>query len=555
MYRYDEADRRFLTERVRQFEGQVARRLSGALSEDEFKPLRLQNGLYLQLHAYMLRVAIPYGELSSRQLRALARVARDYDRGYGHFTTRQNIQFNWLRLEDAPRALARLAEADMHAIQTSGNCVRNITTDHLAGVAADEVEDPRPYCELLRQWSTLHPEFAYLPRKFKIALTGSPNDRAAVRVHDIGLRMVRDDAGRPGFEVLVGGGLGRTPVLGVAIRRFLPTEDLLGYVEAILRVYNRFGRRDNIYKARIKILVKSMGAEAFQAAVEDEWRALDRERLRIDPARLARVAADFRPPAYEALPDGAPERRLALRDAAFARWLARNVLPHKVPGYRAVLVPLKGAGVIPGDAGADVMERAADLADLLSFGELRITHTQNLVLPHVAASDLEALWRALLPLGLANPVAGTLADVIACPGMDYCALATARSIPVAQAITAAFADVAELHDLGDLRVNISGCINACGHHHVGHIGLLGVDKHGQEFYQLTIGGSSADDASLGTILGPSLPPDEVAPAVRAIVEAYVALRDPGETFLHVVRRVGIEPFKARVYGEREARAA
>ncbi len=555
MYLYDDSDRRFLAERVRQFRGQVARRLSGALSEDEFKPLRLQNGLYLQLHAYMLRVAIPYGILSSRQLRTLARVARDHDRGYGHFTTRQNIQFNWLELADAPEALATLAEADMHAIQTSGNCVRNITTDHLAGVAADEIEDPRPYCELLRQWSTLHPEFAYLPRKFKIALTGSPNDRAAVRVHDIGLRMLRDEAGDPGFEVLVGGGLGRTPMIGAVIRRFLPARDLLGYVEAILRVYNRFGRRDNIYKARIKILVASLGAEAFAAAVEDEWRALDRERLAIDPAALERIAADFRPPTYENLPDSAPERRLALRDAAFARWLARDVVPHKVAGYRAVLLPLKGTGVIPGDASAEIMERAADLADLFSFGEARVTHTQNLVLPHVAARDLEALWRALVPLGLANPLAGTLADIIACPGMDYCALATARSITVAQSITSAFADVAELHDLGELRVNISGCINACGHHHVGHIGVLGVDKHGEEFYQLTLGGSSAEQPSLGTILGPSLPPERVAPAVRAIVEVYVGLRETGETFLDTVRRVGVEPFKARVYGEREARAA
>ncbi|MGH6719697.1 MAG: nitrite/sulfite reductase [Alphaproteobacteria bacterium] len=555
MYAYDESDRRFLAERVRQFRGQVARRLSGALSEDEFKPLRLQNGLYLQLHAYMLRVAIPYGVLSSRQLRTLARVARDYDRGYGHFTTRQNIQFNWLKLEDAPEALATLAEADMHAIQTSGNCVRNITTDHLAGVAADEIEDPRPYCEILRQWSTLHPEFAFLPRKFKIAITGSPNDRAAVRVHDIGLRMVRDDAGQPGFEVLVGGGLGRTPMLGAVIHRFLPARDLLGYVEAILRAYNRCGRRDNIHKARIKILVASMGAVAFAAAVEDEWRALDRDRLAIEPAALLRIAADFRMPPYETLPDTAPERAMALADAAFARWLARNVAPHKVAGYRAVLMPLKGAGVIPGDATALVMERVADLADLFSFGEVRVTHTQNLVLPHVAARDLAALWRALAPLGLAHPLAGTLADVIACPGMDYCTLATARSIPVAQSITQAFTDVAELHDLGDLRVNISGCINACGHHHVGHIGVLGVDKHGEEFYQLTLGGSSAENPSLGTILGPSLPPDQVAPAVRAIVDAYVALRDPGETFLEVVRRVGVPPFKARVYGEREARAA
>ncbi|MEX2648238.1 MAG: nitrite/sulfite reductase [Alphaproteobacteria bacterium] len=555
MYVYDDLDRTLVAERIAQFRDQTDRRLSGALSEDEFKPLRLQNGLYLQLHAYMLRVAIPYGLLSTRQLRALAHVARRFDKGYGHFTTRQNIQFNWLKLGDAPDALAALAEVDMHAMQTSGNCVRNITTDHLAGVAADEIEDPRPYCELLRQWSTIHPEFSYLPRKFKIAITGSPNDRAAVRVHDIGLRMARNDAGAAGFEVIVGGGLGRTPYLGSTIRDFLPARDLLGYVEAIMRVYNRFGRRDNIHKARIKILVKAMGAEAFAAAVEAEWAGMDRAGLALDPAEVASVAAQFAPPAYETLPDEAPERGLALRSSAFARWLARNVLPHKVAGYRAVVVALKGDGRVPGDATAETLERVADLADLLSFGEVRVTHTQNLVLGHVRARDLESLWRALAPLGLANPVIGTLADVIACPGMDYCALATARSIPVAQAIDAAFADAAELHELGDLRVNISGCINACGHHHVGHIGVLGVDKHGEEFYQLTLGGSSAENPSLGTILGPSLPLDEVAGAVRRIVEVFVERRAPEEPFLSVVRRVGIEPFKARVYGAREARAA
>ncbi|MBM3584099.1 MAG: nitrite/sulfite reductase [Alphaproteobacteria bacterium] len=555
MYRYDQLDRTFVAERVRQFRDQVARRLDGRLTEDEFKPLRLQNGLYLQLHAYMLRVAIPYGVLSSRQLRALAAIARTYDKGYGHYTTRQNIQFNWIRLDQAADVLAALAEVEMHAIQTSGNCVRNVTTDHLAGIAPDEIADPRPYCELLRQWSTLHPEFSFLPRKFKIAVTGAEADRAAIAVHDIGLRLVLDAAGAVGFEVLVGGGLGRTPILGSVIRRFLPASDLLGYVEAILRVYNRYGRRDNIYKARIKILVKALGAEAFGRAVEAEWQAMDRDGMAIDAGMLDRVATHFAPPAYAELADAAPERAQAMREPAFARWLARNVLPHRVPCYRAVMIALKGGGAVPGDATAETMERVADLAELFSFGEIRVTHTQNLVLGHVAAHDLAALWHALRVAGLANPVVGTVTDIIACPGLDYCALATARAIPIAQAIDAAFADVAELHDIGDLRINISGCINSCGHHHVGDIGILGVDKRGQEVYQLTLGGSSADEASLGTILGPSLPPDQVAGAVRRVVDVYMERREPGESFLALVRRLGVDAFKARVYGGLEAHAA
>jgi sulfite reductase (NADPH) hemoprotein beta-component len=556
MYAYSHADHTFVAERVAQFRDQVRRRLAGELGEDEFKPLRLQNGLYLQLHAYMLRVAIPYGVLSSRQLRTLAHIARTYDEGYGHFTTRQNIQYNWIKLTEAPDILADLACVGMHAIQTSGNCVRNVTTDHLAGVAADEVADPRPACEFLRQWSTLHPEFSYLPRKFKIAVTGAVTDRAAVRVHDIGLRLVRGEGGAIGFEVLVGGGLGRTPHVGHVVRAFLPRRDLLSYVEAILRVYNRWGRRDNIYKARIKILVAALGLERFRAEVEQEWLAMDRAALALDEDAYASMAAHFRDPPYEDLAADPPllaSWRAA--DPAFARWLSRNVLDHKRAGYRAVVVSLKAPGRPPGDATAEQMDRVADLADLFGFGEVRVSHTQNLVLPDVKASDLYALWRELDRLGLAAASAGTIADIIACPGMDYCALATARSIPIAQALSAAFAEVEALHAIGDLRLNISGCINACGHHHVGAIGILGVDKHGREFYQLTLGGSSGEDASLGRILGPSLPAEETVEAVKAIVGVYLAERGTGERFLDTVRRIGLEPFKTAVYGARAAEAA
>ena len=556
MYAYDAIDQAIVDDRVKQFRGQVARRIAGALTEDEFKPLRLQNGLYLQMHAYMLRVAIPYGELSSRQLRQLALIARRFDKGYGHFTTRQNIQFNWLKLTEAPDALAALAEVQMHAIQTSGNCVRNITTDHLAGIAADEVADPRPYAEILRQWSTFHPEFAFLPRKFKIAIAGSPNDRAAVRVHDIGLSLVEGADGGPAFEVLVGGGLGRTPYLGTVVAERLPARHLLSFVEAILRVYNRFGRRDNIHKARIKILVHALGGAEFRRQVEEEWATLDHEALAIPAAELDRVAGYFQGPAYERLPAEEPAlvRALAV-DAAFAQWHARNVQRHKVPGYAAALVTLKGPGLVPGDATAEQMDRIADLADLFSHGELRITHTQNVVLPYVRQRDLPALHAELARLGLARGDAGTVVDMICCPGMDYCSLATARSIPVAQSIAAAFADAALLHDIGDLRLNISGCINSCGHHHVGHIGILGVDKQGEEFYQLTVGGSSAQDAGLGRILGPSLPAGEVAGAIRRMVDVYLAERTKGERFLDTQRRLGVEPFKAAVYGRREAKAA
>ena len=556
MYAYNQADQTFVAERVAQFRDQVRRRLAGELSEDEFKPLRLQNGLYLQLHAYMLRGAIPYGILASRQLRTLAHVARTYDKGYGHFTTRQNIQFNWIKLPDAPDILSDLATVEMHAIQTSGNCVRNVTTDHLAGVAANEIADPRPWCEFLRQWSTLHPEFSYLPRKFKIAVTGATTDRAATRVHDIGLRLVRGDGDAVGFEVLVGGGMGRTPYIGAIIRPFLESHDLLSYVEAILRIYNRWGRRDNIYKARIKILVAALGVERFRAEVEEEWLAMDRRPLAVDAAAIARMAAAFADPPYETLA-GDPPLLASWRaaDPAFARWLARNVEPHKRPGYRAVVISLKAPGEVPGDATAEQMEQVADLADLFSFGQIRVSHTQNLVLADVRAQDLYALWRVLGRHGLATANVGTITDIIACPGMDYCALATARSIPIAQDISRSFADLERLHDLGDLRLNISGCINSCGHHHAGHIGILGVDKHGREFFQLTLGGSSGEDASLGRILGPSLPAAETVQAIRTIVALYLAERRAGERFLDAVRRLGLEPFKAAVYGAREAEAA
>jgi sulfite reductase (NADPH) hemoprotein beta-component len=549
MYRYDDYDRQFVKERVAQFRDQVRRRLSGELSEEEFRPLRLMNGLYLQLHAYMLRVAIPYGTLSSVQMRKLAEIARRWDRGYGHFTTRQNIQYNWPRLQDVPDILAALAEVEMHAIQTSGNCVRNTTADQFAGVAADEIEDPRPWCEIIRQWSTLHPEFSFLPRKFKIAVMGGPHDRAALRVHDIGLALKRNERGEVGFEVMIGGGQGRTPMLAPTIRDFLPKWHLLAYLEAALRVYNRHGRRDNLFKSRIKILVAQLGADEYRRQTEVEFEKILAEgTVELPAAEIERIHAFFSPPAYEDLPGDAPAFVAAkLDDRSFARWARTNVSPHKRPGYAIVTVTLKPIGGVPGDVTADQMDALADLADRYSFGEIRATHEQNLVLPHVKQADLAALWAALKALGLGEPNAGLITDIIACPGLDYCSLANARSIPVAQAISRRFADIERQREIGELKIKMSGCINACGHHHVGHIGILGVDKNGEEFYQITLGGSADENASLGKILGPAVPRERVADAVETIVDTYLELRQEGERFLDTYRRVGLAPFKEKLY--------
>jgi sulfite reductase (NADPH) hemoprotein beta-component len=548
MYRYDNHDQTLVNERVQQFRDQVQRRVAGELSDDEFKPLRLMNGLYLQLHAYMLRIAIPYGTLSTVQLRKLAEIARRYDKGYGHFTTRQNLQFNWIRLEDTPDILAELASVQMHAIQTSGNCIRNVTADHFAGVAGDEMEDPRIYCEIIRQWSTFHPEFSFLPRKFKIAVTGSPRDRAAVKVHDIGLRMHRNEAGEIGFEVMVGGGQGRTPVIAKIIRPFLPKRHLLSYLEAILRIYNQLGRRDNLYKARIKILVDSVGADRFAQMVEEEWQQIRDGYLDLPAAEIERIRGFFAPPPYRALDAHVPEYEGALRrDFRFARWVRTNVTPHKRPGYAIVTLSLKPTGGIPGDATDAQMEAIADLADRYGFGELRVSHEQNLVLPDVAKADLYELWKQLETLELATPNVGLAGDIIACPGLDYCALANARSIPVAQQISKHFSDLTRLLDIGELKIKISGCINACGHHHVGHIGILGVDKHGSEFYQITLGGSADENASLGDIVGPSFGAGEVVGAVETIIDTYLQVRADGERFLDTYRRVGLKPFKEKLY--------
>jgi sulfite reductase (NADPH) hemoprotein beta-component len=547
MYRYDDYDHTLVNERVEQFRDQVNRRIAGELSDDEFKPLRLMNGLYLQLHAYMLRIAIPYGTLSSEQLRKLAHIARRYDKGYGHFTTRQNLQFNWIRLEDTPDILAELATVEMHAIQTSGNCIRNVTADHFAGVAADEIEDPRIYCEIIRQWSTFHPEFSFLPRKFKIAVTGAPHDRAAVKVHDIGLRMHRNEAGEIGFEVLVGGGQGRTPVIAKSIRPFLPKRHLLSYLEAILRIYNQLGRRDNLYKARIKILVDSVGADRFTQLVEEEWQQIRDGYLDLPAAEIERIRAHFAPPPYEVLDDSAEYQAQLRRDFLFARWARTNVARHKRPGYAVVTLSLKPTGGVPGDATDAQMDAVADLADRYGFGEVRVSHEQNLVLPDVEQADLYELWRKLEALGLATANVGLAGDIIACPGLDYCALANARSIPVAQQISKHFADLTKLLDIGELKIKISGCINACGHHHVGHIGILGVDKHGSEFYQITLGGSADENASLGDIVGPSFGADRVVDAVETIIDTYLHVRQDGERFLDTYRRVGLKPFKEKLY--------
>jgi sulfite reductase (NADPH) hemoprotein beta-component len=558
MYRYDQFDATFVRERTEQFRGQVARRLAGELTEEEFRPLRLKNGLYLQLHAYMLRVAIPYGELSSQQMRKLAFIARRFDKGYGHFTTRQNIQYNWPRLDDVPEILRHLAEVEMHAIQTSGNCIRNVTADHLAGIAADEIEDPRVWGEIIRQWSTLHPEFSYLPRKFKIAIIAADQDRAAMRTHDIGLKIVRNDKGETGFAFYTGGGQGRTPIIGPLVKPFVAKEDLLSYLDATLRVYNMHGRRDNIYKARIKILVQALGVEEFARQVDEEWLRIKDSVLKLPEAEVARIRAYFAPPAYESLPAFVPEFEAQRKsDAEFARWVRANTDPHKVDGYAAVTISLKPVGGAPGDITADQMDVVADLADAFSFGEVRATHRQNLLLPHVRKQDLFELWRKLSAAKLAEPNIGFISDIIACPGLDYCNLANARSIPVAQRISRRFGDPKRLAEIGEIRLNISGCINACGHHHVGHIGILGVDKKGEEFYQVTLGGSSAEDISIGKILGPAFSYDQITDAIETLIDTYIELRaEPAERFIDTYRRVGIEPFKEKVYdGLKERRPA
>jgi sulfite reductase (NADPH) hemoprotein beta-component len=545
MYRYDEIDQAIVDQRVAEFRDQTRRFLAGQLSEDEFRPLRLRNGLYIQRHAPMLRIAVPYGLLSTKQLRKLADVARRYDRGYGHFTTRQNMQLNWPKLETVPDILAELATVQMHAIQTSGNCVRNVTSDHLAGVTADEIEDPRPYCEIIRQWSTFHPEFSYLPRKFKIAVTGAPVDRAATEIHDIGLHLHRNADGVLGFEVLVGGGLGRTPIIGHVIREFLPVPDLLSYLEAILRVYNRYGRRDNIHKARIKILVKAVTPQVFRQQVEEEWQASRDSAPRLLREEVERVSAFFTPPAYEKLPN--IDLLAQHPEAEFKAWYRYNTVAHKVPGYRVAYVSLKKHGVAPGDITSSQMEAVADLADRVSFGLVRVTHTQNLLLADVPQKELYETWRELKRLGLATPNIGTLTDMIACPGLDFCSLANAGTINVAQQIQQRFDDFDYNYDLGEIEIKMSGCMNACGHHHVGHIGILGVDKHGEEWYQITLGGSARERSALGDVIGPSVAQDDVAETLWRILQVYKEARTEDERFIDTYRRIGIKPFKERVY--------
>jgi sulfite reductase (NADPH) hemoprotein beta-component len=555
MYQYDEYDQRIVEERAHQFRDQVRRRLSGELTEEEFRPLRLQNGVYLQLHSYMLRIAIPYGLLSSKQLRKLAHIARTYDRGYGHFTTRQNIQFHWPRLVDVPSILDELATVQMHAIQTSGNCVRNITSDPLAGVAPDEIEDPRPYCEILRQWSTFHPEFAFLPRKFKIAVTGAPSDRAAIAIHDIGIRIVRNAEGDTGFEYHVGGGLGRTPILAEKIRDFLPKRDLLAYTEAVLRVYNMDGRRDNKHKARIKILVKEIGVLEFTRRVEAEFAQMkeDGSAIELDDREIERMRAFFAPPPYKTTVDGKTLAASALdKDRDYARWASANVLPHRVPGYAIVQLSTKAMDACPGDVRANQMDAIADLAERFGCGRIVVTHRQNLVLPDIRIRELKEIHRELAALGFATPNVDRVTDIISCPGLDYCDLANARSIPIAKAIQQKLDDVDLVHSLGPLTLNVSGCINACGHHHVGNIGILGIDKQGEEFYQVTLGGSAREDAELGKVLGRALSADEVPSAIERVLETYAALRTTNgegehETFLQTLRRVGSNPFKEAMY--------
>ncbi|MFH7812426.1 MULTISPECIES: DUF2849 domain-containing protein [Acetobacter] len=549
VYRYDEHDRQFLHERVALFRGQIARRLSGQLTEEEFKPLRLMNGLYLQLHGYMFRVALPYGVLSASQMRQLAYIARYYDRGYGHFTTRQNIQFNWIRLEDAADILTLLADADLHATQTSGNCVRNVTTDHFAGAAKEEIIDPRLYAEIMRQWSTDHPEFTYLPRKFKIAITGSPQDRAAVRVHDIGLLAQHNENGEPGFQVYAGGGLGRTPIIGTKVREWLPVKDLLRYVESILRVYNSLGRRDNIYKARIKILIREMKPEHFIALIEKEFNSLPIDYNILDQKIIQEVQSRFIKPPFLILPENSSNMNIHINESPdFKSWVLTNTHAHYMPGYISAVISLKPIGGISGDVSSDEMDTIAIIADRYSFGEIRISHEQNIVLPHVCKDDLFDLWSQLADAGLATSNIGLITDIIACPGMDYCSLATARSIPIAQKISKHFENLKKQQDIGFLDLNISGCINACAHHHVANIGLLGVDRNGEEVYQITLGGSGAEHASIGSILGPAVSAENVTNAVDAIVQAYLDNRHEGELFIDTYRRLGTKVFKEAVYG-------
>jgi len=551
MYRYDELDQALVDQRVAEFRDQVRRHLAGELSEEEFRPLRLRNGLYIQRHAPMLRIALPYGLISAQQLRTLAWITRRYDRGYGHFTTRQNLQLNWPALADVPDILAELARVQMHAIQTSGNCVRNVTADHMAGIAPDEIDDPRPYCEIIRQWATLHPEFTYLPRKFKIAVTGSAEDRAASEVHDIGLQLRRGAHGEIGFSVRVGGGLGRAPAIGQLIREWLPLPELLAYLEAILRVYNLHGRRDNIHKARIKVLVKSLGTERFRTEIEREWQAGRAHATQLSAAELERVRAFFRPHSYETLTDCDPASG---SEPAFQAWYRYNTRAHRVPGYRAVLVSLKAHGAVPGDMTAAQMEGVANLAERVSLGLVRSTHSQNLLLADVPQRLLHEVWRELAALGLAMPNIGTLTDMIACPGLDFCSLANAGTISVARQIQQRFDDLDYLYDLGEIELKMSGCMNACGHHHVGHIGILGVDKHGEEWYQISLGGSANGFTALGEVIGPSVAQHEVALTLERIVEAYRELREEGERFIDTVRRLGVSPFRERAYAAHPAAA-
>ena len=552
MYQYDKYDQTIVNERVEQFRGQTQRFLAGELSEEEFRPLRLMNGLYIQTHAPMLRVAIPYGLLSSRQMRMLAHIARKYDKDYAHFSTRQNIQYNWPKLETVPDILADLASVEMHAIQTSGNCIRNVTSDHLAGISADELEDPRPYCEIIRQWSTFHPEFSYLPRKFKIAVSGAEHDRAAVSIHDIGLYLVKNAEGEVGFKVLVGGGLGRRPSIGTPIRAFLEKQHLLSYLEAILRVYNRIGRRDNIHKARIKVLVNALGAEEFARLVEQEWAHTRETVLLLDQKEIDRVKGFFTEPDYDqdAASDSSLQQKLD-SEQTFSNWYSRNVTAHKVAGYRAVFISLKAPKNPPGDATDGQMDAIADLSDKFSYSEIVVTHDQNLVLPHIKQADLYALWQALKAADLATPNIGLLTDMICCPGLDFCSLANASSISIARQINDRFDDMDYLHDIGDIKIKMSGCINACGHHHVGHIGILGIDKKGVEFYQITLGGSAENDVALGDRLGPAVAKDQVANTITKILDVYQQARTEDERFLDTYRRIGIKPFRDKVYKDNE----
>jgi sulfite reductase (NADPH) hemoprotein beta-component len=548
MYKYDNYDHAIVNERVQQFRDQTRRFLAGDLSDDEFRPLRLMNGLYIQTHAPMLRVAIPYGLLSSKQLRMLAHISRKYDKGYGHFSTRQNIQFNWPALETVPDILADLATVEMHAIQTSGNCIRNTTSDQFAGIAKDELEDPRPYCEIIRQWSTFHPEFSFLPRKFKIAVSGAKGDRAAAQVHDIGLYLVSNQKGEVGFSVFVGGGLGRTPYIGKCIRDFLEKKYLLSYIEAILRVYNRFGRRDNIYKARIKILVNAVGKEEFGKQVEAEWEHIKEGVLKLEQKDIDHAQSFFTSPAYdEDAVDVNSFNEAKKSNSAFSDWARRNLYPHKIPGYEAAVISLKAPKIAPGDATDEQMDFIADLSDQYSFGEIIVTHDQNLVLPNVKQADLFSLWEKLETQNLATSNIGLLTDMICCPGLDFCSLASAGSIPIAKQINEKFDDMDYLNDIGDIKIKMSGCVNACGHHHVGHIGILGVEKKGEEFYQLTLGGSAENDASLGDRLGPAVEKKEVANVIGKLLDVYVDLRQENERFIDTYRRVGIGPFKENVY--------